>query len=348
MDLYVIIFLLLVVWKAKPVKGLNEEYVSVTTGKAMRGIFAIVVILHHLTQYTVGGHAFRYFANAGFLAVGIFFFFSGYGLQKKYSMDTSYEDGFLLKRIPSVFIPYLVATFVYWGGYALVGAGSSFPYMLSSIFSSHTMVANGWYVINILVFYVFFYLLMRICKRRQGLMVAGGIIFAFLWSFFCIKMELGIWWYNATLCIGVGMFWAAYEGQILEKVKNHATAVCIFATAAFLISFHFLGSIGSFFPGLYVLAERVVGIFFILMVLGCSMKFKVGNKVLYFIGTISYELYLIHGLWIYWFKNGAFPIENELLLVGMVFLCAIASAVVLHKISGYFVTAFKKLLIKQK
>lgn len=341
MDLFVLIFALLVAWKMQPTK-FNKDYISITTGKALRGIFAIVVIFHHLTQYTVGGHFFRYFANAGFLAVGVFFFFSGYGLQKKYDSDPSYKKGFLLKRIPSVLIPYLVATLVYWGGYAVAGAGSSVTYMLTSIISDHTMVANAWYVMNILAFYVFFYLLMLVCKRKRGLMVAGGVLFAFLWTFFCMKMDLGIWWYNATLTIGLGMFWAAYEEKILEVIEKGATGFFLLSTAAFLLSFHELEKVGSILPDLYVPMERVISILFLFMILGFSMKFKVGNKVLYFIGDISYELYLVHGLWIYWFRNDFAYIENEMVLLVMVFAGAIVSAVVLHKISGILVSYYKK------
>ena len=341
MDLFVLIFALLVAWKMQPAK-FNKDYVSITTGKALRGIFAIVVIFHHLTQCTEGGHFFRYFANAGFMAVGVFLFFSGYGLQKKYDSDLSYQEGFLLKRIPAVLIPYLVATIVYWGGYAVAGAGSSVTYMLTSIFSDHTMVANGWYVMNILAFYVFFCLLMLVCKRKRGLMVTGGVLFALLWAFFCIKMELGIWWYNATLTLGLGMFWAAYEEKILKVIEKGVTGFFLLSTAAFLVAFHVLAKVGSFLPGFYVPMERVVSILFIFMVLGFSMKFKVGNKVLYFIGDISYELYLIHGIWIYWFRYDFVYIENEMVMMVMVFAGSIVSAVVLHKISGMLLSDYKK------
>ena len=341
MDLFILIFALLVVWKMQPTK-FNKDYISITTGKALRGIFAIVVIFHHLAQYTVGGHFFRYFENVGYMAVGVFLFFSGYGLQKKYDSDPSYKDGFLLKRIPSVLIPYLAATIVYWGGYAVAGASSSVTYLLTSIFSDHTMVVNGWYIMNILAFYVFFYFLMLVCKRKKGLMVAGGVLFAFLWAFFCIKMDLGIWWYNATLSIGLGMFWAAYEEKILEVIKKRTTGFLLLSTAVFLVCFHIFAKLGGLLLGFYVPMERVISIFFIFMVLGFSMKFKVGNKVLYFVGDISYELYLIHGLWIYWFRHDFAYIENEMVLMVMVFAGSIISAVVLHKISGMLLSDYKK------
>ena len=237
-----------------------------------------------------------------------------------------------------------MATLVYWAGYNMAGASTSFGYMITSIISTHSLVANSWYVMNILAFYIFFYLLMLICKRRQGLMTVGGLAFAFLWTAFCMKMEYGLWWYNASLAIGFGMLWATYEEKIVAGIQKCTTGFFLGSTAAFLICFHYLGSVGSRFPSLYVPMERVISILFILTVLGCSMKFRIGNKVWEFLGEISYELYLIHGLWIYWFTGDFAPITNEKILLILVFACAIVSAVILHKISKVLVSGYQKQL----
>ena len=90
-------------------------------------------------------------------------------------------------------------------------------------------------------------------------------------------------------------------------------------------------------------AETLVCIDFVLMFLLLGMKIKVGNKFLKFMGKITLEFYLIHGLFVdlfaFNFDNGVvnkIRIHNFLLYVVVVFVLGIASALVLKKISPDF------------
>ena len=53
---------------------------------ALKGIFAIIVLVHHIYQYSllVDGHVGWMLQASGWLSVSIFFFLSGYGLTKSY------------------------------------------------------------------------------------------------------------------------------------------------------------------------------------------------------------------------------------------------------------------------
>ena len=87
-DILPILLLFLCIFGAKitkPLSSINsKDYLSLATCKSYRGLFAIVVILHHLAQRTETGILFRIFTSMGSLAVAFFFFLSGYGLQKSY------------------------------------------------------------------------------------------------------------------------------------------------------------------------------------------------------------------------------------------------------------------------
>ena len=90
-------------------------------------------------------------------------------------------------------------------------------------------------------------------------------------------------------------------------------------------------------------AETLVCIDCVLMFLLLGMKIKVGNKFLKFMGKITLEFYLIHGLFVdlfaFNFDNGVvnkIRIHNLLLYVVVVFVLGIASALVLKKISPDF------------
>ncbi len=90
----VLLLLLLLLLKAKavrPLSGFNEDYLSLDTGKALRGFFALVVVFHHLAQQTETGLLFHRFTHAGYLCVAVFFFLSGYGLQRSHMNSPRYS-----------------------------------------------------------------------------------------------------------------------------------------------------------------------------------------------------------------------------------------------------------------
>ena len=60
-----------------------------------------------------GTGALTLFGLIGFLFVGVFFFFSGYGLFKSYKTKPGYLDGFLRKRLPVVLVPLYVINTIF-------------------------------------------------------------------------------------------------------------------------------------------------------------------------------------------------------------------------------------------
>lgn len=159
-DLLLVPLLILFFYKAKPQKPLcslnREGYLSLDTGKYYRGFFAIVVIFHHLAQATGTGMVFRYFKLVGYLAVAFFCFLSGYGLQKSYiAKGDRYRKGFILKRIPTILIPYIIITAIYWLAYVFIdGKYYSLRDIGIAIIKGVPIVSHSWYIISLLVFYV--------------------------------------------------------------------------------------------------------------------------------------------------------------------------------------------------
>jgi hypothetical protein len=78
LNLFPFLLVALIVYKAriiKPIHNLNtENYLSIDTCQSYRGIFAIVVVFHHLAQRTECGGVFYFFTKVGYLAVAVFFF----------------------------------------------------------------------------------------------------------------------------------------------------------------------------------------------------------------------------------------------------------------------------------
>lgn len=91
-DVLPISLLLIFVFKIqilKPLSIINENYLSITTCRAYKGLFALVVIFHHLAQRTESGLLFHQFTGVGYFAVATFFF----------SLVTDYKSHILTQRI---------------------------------------------------------------------------------------------------------------------------------------------------------------------------------------------------------------------------------------------------------
>ena len=194
-DILPILLLFLCIFGAKitrPLSSINSNgYLSLSTSKSYRGLFAIVVIFHHLALRTTTGVLFQPFASMGSLAVAFFFFLSGYGLQKSYIIKSeSYKKDFLLKRIPTVLIPYIIITAIYWLTHLFLGHFYSIKDIIHGLIVGYPIAENSWFIVNILIFYVVFWLLMLICKKHYFIMILGGIIWYILYFFFCLKMNV--------------------------------------------------------------------------------------------------------------------------------------------------------------
>ena len=81
--------------------------------KNMKGILSILVFLTHLDGLKLKKTSYYFFSRLtyGYILVGFFFFYSGYGLMKQYLTKKNYLKGFLRKRLIKILIPfYLVNT----------------------------------------------------------------------------------------------------------------------------------------------------------------------------------------------------------------------------------------------
>lgn len=347
-DLMPVVLLLSFFWGLHPVKPLsqmNEDYISKETGNYLRGFFAIVVLLHHLAQRTGSGFLFRGFYDVGYLAVALFFFFSGYGLQKSYmAKRDAYRQHFLIRRLPPVLLPYVVVTFLVWLMNAVAGYRVGVGYILWTILQGEPMVLFSWYIVCILLFYVVFWLLMYICGNRDQLMLIAGCIWYVLYVVCCMLADFGCWWYNASPLLIVGMAWAVYEKQILAKIKKSYKILTPAIWAVFFILYMIAFSLkdNKAYENRLFLLHIVVAILFVIAMILFSLKIRIGNKVLKFLGSISLEIYLVQGLFIEGLRNGTIFIENEAIWVWLVVVGSVIFAALLHMVLKPIVSYISK------
>lgn len=336
----------------------QEEPFSLDKSKCIQGFCAIAIILHHMSQTISfsGGDpkSLGIMLNAGVLFVGIFFFFSGYGLTKSLLTKKDYLKGFLKKRLPAVIIPFFTCVLFFVLTGVMMGRKFSLVELLEIFTGVFLINSHMWYIVEIVILYIAFFLIFRYIKDELkafitmtlfavGLVVLG--VFAGHGGFWF----QGEWWFNTTLLFIVGLYFAKFEEEILEFARKRYI-VLLLVCAALFTGFWFLNSYAldniSYYVGPMqsfecLGAQLPMVVLFVALVLLLMMKIKFTNPVLKFLGSISLEIYLIHNFFIENLRSSQFLyVKSNSLYILLVFLCAIAVAVIVSGIDKYLVALF--------
>ena len=190
-------------------KPRKECSFSFTETLSLRGVCALLIMLHHISQYLTTGvpdsipvRVLAEFTSWGIPVVGIFFFMSGFGLIKSYiRKKDAYIDGFLQHRLGRIVLP-CVLCMVFDA--SLIGGGN------------WCSPDHWWFIIAIVYEYLSFYINVLIFKQVRYVVLMQSINTL---AYICLMICLGFseYWYYSIPCVNVGMYFALFEGKIIKK-----------------------------------------------------------------------------------------------------------------------------------
>lgn len=258
----------------------HDSYLSQSSSNQLRGLFAIIVIMNHLYQMAGCGILFPIFTRIGYTSVGFFFFLSGYGLMKRLMSDSQYHKRFLSKRLPSIILPYTLACVVYWLFNCFRGRNYSVLEFVIRIAQGNPIVANSWYLITIFLCYLSFWVSISLFRNRHVLVVCANALFCVAYTAVCIKLEFAPHWFKSIAAYPVGLFWAAYEASLLDRIKKSyylwlGVVIACFA-GAMVTQMHY-GNMSSP-PVAHAVLSNISITAFVLCMLLLILKLKIGNR----------------------------------------------------------------------
>lgn len=326
----------------------NNDYLSKESTNSLRAIFALTVVMHHLAQRAEGGLLFRCFGLIGNLAVGVFFFISGYGLMKQHQINTEYMRGFLLHRLPSVLVPYLVVSVPYFIVYNLTGKAYTVQKALFGL-ADGSLVANSWYVVAIVVFYLIFHFAIKAGGKNKYAVMAIIALGEIAYSICCYALGYGSWYYNSCLCFFLGIVWCMYQDQLENFFRNGygwklAGTFLLFCIFFFIQYFTRKNYSGDILSALLILAGLELSCtFFSIFVVLLGHKVQFGNRLLRMVRGASYEIYLIHGLVYYLLRNSLWSVKSDFLWVSLTLVLSVLSGYLLHKAFAVFMMKYRSM-----
>lgn len=342
---------------------------SLKQSKSIQAISIIFIIIHHISlklcdTYAVPAkyikHGLEPFMYIGYLAVAVFFFCSGYGLYRSLHTKEEYLSNFFFNRLTPIVIAHLLVNFLYMYIYNRLDIPIPFQGP-STIFGPNTVNPYSWYIYAIILCYFLFYIAFRFFKNEKLSIVVICLELIF-YILFCNYWLYGGWWYNTILVFPFGIIYARNENSIREKIEtNYKNAVlCVLAMAvAGFVGSQILDNphIGANGLMLYSQIQLIIAMlrtltscFFVLLIVMASMKRKINSVCLSFIGELTLEIYLLHGIFVQIFASdflSGFDISvcyigNPFIYTILVMILSIGSAFLLHKIIGLLFLFIKK------
>jgi hypothetical protein len=173
-------------------------------------------------------------------------------------------------------------------------------YILSGFPQQYTLNFS-WFMYTISYFYIAFYFVARRIHSGRALVfgVTGAVLF---FIFIMFISPFNALWYHTVISGVFGLAVAHYEPQIQRWILKHKVGLFVVLFAVWTIVRVFIhvsratdSALIHMFLATPILNEANIIPFLILLVV-----YTVGmtqNKVLYFMGQISMEIYLFHGLY---------------------------------------------------
>lgn len=371
---YYFVLVAILLWGAKfyGPKTWNDGFMSLSQTKALQGFCAICVMLHHIGQKTcapwhdprVVVHGLDVFVPIGYFFVGVFLFCSGYGLYKSYQKKPDYLDGFFSRRILPIIVAFYSTAWIFLIVRALMGEKISLPQLIIYITGLQLANPNAWFVIALPMLYFGFYLSFKYCKNdKKALFATCMVVFGYTLIGTIVDHNnwwmRGEWWYNSVHFFSLGLLFACYEKTVIEKVKKHYALYVILAFVSIFV-FYILSEMAqgifSYYGENYhlnfkvlrrwvcLVSQMAASCSFVFFIFILGLKIKIGNKLLAFMGTITLEFYLIHGVFVELFgysfidiAPSLYYIRNVALMILVVAIPSIPAALFVKKLDKWAV-----------
>ena len=342
MDIFILLLMSLFVYF---IPKTNVDYLSNKSTKSLKGLLALFIIFHHISQKITTGANFSNFEYMGRYIVALFFFLSGYGLYFQYSNDATYMENFLRKRLTRIFIPFFVFIVIYVIYRASLGEVVNVDFFLSFWRDHSNIIYNGWFINSIIVLYVIFYVSFK--KKDSKIAIFKLVFFTLVYIFWKAYQNHGDWEYVSIMAFFLGVFWMK-DRSLIDKFieKNYFVFLVLFSILMYVFRRYevIMKNIGITNKYVYYgIVGNLCTMIFVVYFLLLTNKLNFSNKYLDLLGDISFEIYMIHGLVMHYL--GKFFVSsavNDVIYTIVVLLVSIVFAYCIKKL----IIIFEKKLMK--
>lgn len=306
-------------------KNKNETFLSYSYTNAIKAFACVIIIYVHIPAEHTN---FIQDMIGSFAYVGVFAFFmiSAYGCRYKISDDPSYIQGFLKKRIVSLFVPAIIINFSFF----------ILKKLSLNIFVWRDLYAFNQYIYAIIIAYFIFWLVWRIDRipvRYKDFLVCTITVGVSLLTYFT-PIKLFFIWPTESTGFVFGIIVYCLRKQLLDMLNHkRVTKIVVLTVGALVLGIAYLKFKQVYFWGGFVIRICLASVLMVLFfAISLEMDFK--NRLLQVLGNCSYAVYLGHLAVISWLSLVC-PGLSSGKFIASVIIITIFIAIPITKISNY-------------
>lgn len=313
----------------------NKDYTTV-----LKGLACLIVIYVHVhsgyenpLQDAIGSLAY--------VCVTLFFMVSAYGMMLSVERNEDYLKDFWRNRLVALLVPCVLVNLVSFGWGIAESGGCS----LTRLYRINS------YVLVLLQWCVWFYIV-EICKKKwfadktawaDGLLIAGVVLSSLIMYFIVDgenSAEVGWPFERMGLVWGV-LLYRYYDKCVAWMSRNRWVKVAVLILLGGIFGVAYLKYKMIYFWGAYLL-KVVLGVMLLALAFTAISNRQCKNPILLWLGNVSYEVYLSHGLVMgalaFWLPEGTD--SGSFILLTVVVTLALSG--ILHHIGQPFVKLLRK------
>lgn len=263
----------------------------------LKAVCAILIVLHHVSKFPkqwygnemdFGMKCFAQLVPLSPIIVGVFFFISGYGLMYSVTNKSDYLKDFGRKRLTKILIPWLLITLVNIALYETIIDDFNFVDYLGKFWNEGEAYLFGWFIPTLILFYIIFWQSYKIKDYTRAAILVTVMVLAKV--LFCIMQGYGGYWWISDGCFPLGVWYYIYQNRVVAmNLRKVTLELLAFLLAVALVSINH----GRYPP--VILPEMVC-----LVIVLLSYNYKpIHNKIISFLSNISYDLFLVHTLFLF-------------------------------------------------
>lgn len=279
----------------------NEDYISLESTNAIKGVFAVIILLSHMRGYMslpsniVNNSYINILKILGQLMVAPYLFFSGYGILESLKKKPNYLQTFPKKRIFKTLIHFDIAVFAYL--IASVITGTHFPIhsYVTCWIGLGSLGNSNWFVFDILALYVITYVAMQIATfvfkrdkdKQRSIAILTSVFSVVLWI---ALHQAGkeSWWYDTLISFPVGMWFSYFRDDFEFFMRQRLMSiVAVLSLCALFVGWRI--SIGNDQYG-------ICACIFCMLITALLTKVHIGNSVLQWLGSHAFAIYIMQRL----------------------------------------------------
>ena len=331
----------------------ENTYLNKDSSNAIRGIFIVLIfcatfMTSHFTKDTANMFdrpMLSFISEYEQLLYVPFFFYSGFGIFETYkNLGKQYARKIPLQQILRHFVSYFIAWVLFAiTALALHSQYSIQDYLLSIIGISDIGNPTNWFVFVMIFLYFFSYLAFRISDRKTAVII-HIVLTIFLYFMFRSFAEPGsqyLW--NLMPAYIFGVIYSHLKERVeplLFKHKINRYLVLVISVGLLALSLYYLKliPIGVFKNAAFIIPT----FFFCTALISLTSIVKIKNKVLNFIGSNSFWIYILMQLPCIWLQRIGFISNIKYLYFILSFVIVVAVAFVGNKLFNYVWNIFAK------